>query len=157
MIYRIKNTRDRETSRFLAARLLRECGEEIACPEQSDTVCVTYVPRSTAAKLETGTDQARELAQALGHLSHVPMEHLIERAGRHRTPQKKLSARERMKNAEQSFRLCKHADVKGKTVILVDDIVTTGSTAAACIRLLRKGGAARVFCVSVATNELDRR
>ena len=154
VIYRIKNTRDVETARFLAARLLRECEQELAPAELSDRVCLTYVPRATRTKLETGTDQARELAEALGHLSGIPMERLIRRRKHHRAPQKKLSARERLRNAEQTFCLCRNADVKGKNVILVDDIVTTGSTVATCVKLLRKGGAARVFCLSVATNEL---
>lgn len=157
MIYRIKNTRDRETTAFLADRLLRVCEQELAALSSNGAVRVTYVPRSTAARLESGTDQARELAKTFSHLSGLPVERLIERSTRRHTAQKKLSARDRQRNAEQAFRLSKRADVKGKTVILIDDIVTTGATAAACVKLLRKGGASQVLCLAVASNELERR
>ena len=67
--------------------------------------------------------------------------------------QKQLNAAEREKNAAHSFELASAADVSGKTVLLVDDVCTTGSSLAACVAWLKDAGAARVICAVVAKTE----
>ena len=66
--------------------------------------------------------------------------------------QKKLSRRERIRNADALFALAGKMSLKGVTVILVDDLVTTGSSMAAAIRILRQTGAKEFFGVSVAVD-----
>ena len=66
-----------------------------------------------------------------------------------RTPALKgMSASQRRKTVAGAFRLRDEASVVGRTVILVDDVLTTGSTAEACAKTLQKAGAARVELVS---------
>ena len=64
--------------------------------------------------------------------------------------QKGLGRKARQENAKKSFSLVKNIDLRGRTVILVDDVVTTGSSFADCTRLLISAGAARVICLCVA-------
>jgi ComF family protein len=154
LIFHVKTSNDRQTPRFCASELLPALR---SLTEGKPYTVLTYVPRSRAARLEYGTDQARALARALSDLSGLPCERLIVRRGSGKeNAQKTLSTGARLRNARELYRLSASADVKGKTVVLVDDIVTTGATAAACIRLLRGAGAAEVFCLTVASNDTNQ-
>ena len=59
--------------------------------------------------------------------------------------------KERVANARSSFRFCKRAEVAGKTVLLVDDLVTSGATMVAAAEILRQQGAKHVYAVVLAT------
>ena len=61
-----------------------------------------------------------------------------------------LSEEERRQNVLGTFAVRKPAAVRGKTVLVVDDIMTTGSTLSACASELKRSGAGRVWCVTLA-------
>ena len=157
VIFHIKRMRDLETPCFLAERLLPAL---LAMKQESQAdmehCVITFCPRSERARLESGTDQAKELALALSRASGIPMKALIRRTRGSTKQQKQLSARERIQNAQQSFCLSHRASVMGKTVFLVDDIVTTGAGMAACTRLLRDAGAKQVYCIAAASDDTNR-
>lgn len=64
--------------------------------------------------------------------------------------QKNLSAAKRQKNIEGAFILSDKNPFKNKTVLLIDDVITTGSTLSECAKTLKKGGARVVFCCTFA-------
>jgi len=66
------------------------------------------------------------------------------------TPQTTLTGAQRRKNLTGAFSLRDSGLVEGKSVLLIDDVVTTGSTVTECCRALRKGGAARVEVLTLA-------
>lgn len=74
------------------------------------------------------------------------------RTGRH---QAGLSLDERLVNVAGAFRVLEPDNVDGKRVLLVDDVITTGATAAACAQALLDAGAQSVFAVALATVEFD--
>lgn len=157
LIFYIKRNRTRRVFCFLArelsegvSRLLNEAHMDV-----SQTV-ILYVPRRRRAYLEYGIDQAKALAAELSRKLSIPIVSALQRRGRYQTPQKELSGKDRFAQVKQAYSLKKDADLKGKSVILVDDTVTTGATMAACIRLLKKAGAKNVFCVSVAVDDTNR-
>ena len=63
-------------------------------------------------------------------------------------PLKGMSPIQRRKTVSGAFRVRKGEAVRGKTVILVDDVLTTGSTAEACAKALKRAGAERIELVS---------
>jgi ComF family protein len=87
---------------------------------------------------------ARELSRRLGIRSDA----LALGRSRRTPPLKGMTASQRRKTVAGAFRVRDKAAIAGKTVILVDDVLTTGSTAEACARTLKRAGAARVELVS---------
>jgi predicted amidophosphoribosyltransferase len=69
---------------------------------------------------------------------------------RHTLPQVGLSPKERRDNVKGAFAVPNPASIKGKNVLLIDDLFTTGSTVRECARVLRKAGARGVEVLTVA-------
>ncbi len=128
--------------RILAMRLQREY------PDGFDML--TWVPVSRLRKLRRGYDQVELLAKAVGRelgLSPVPTLKKI----RNNRPQSRLKdPAARRANVLGAYRMLDGADVKGKRVVLLDDILTTGATAGECARVLLSAGAKEVHCAAVA-------
>ena len=92
------------------------------------------------------------LAQRLGQVLRIPVETpLSVRPGTR--PQKELTRDERLQNARGAFVCHPGADLTGKRVLLVDDIITTGATASACALALLQAGATDVTVAAVAVAE----
>ena len=157
LIFQIKDHRNRVAVRFLAKELaprIREMLKQQAIPPE-ETV-LTYLPRGLSARLESGTDQAKTLCAALSKELEIPALRLIGRTPFHGKQQKKLSLPERKKNAQKAFSIRKDPRAEGKSVILVDDIVTTGAGMAVCAKRLRKAGVRTVLCAAIASDDVNR-
>ncbi len=157
LLFYIKRNRTRRAFTYLAGELsegVRAMMEEADVKWES--VVLTYVPRRPNAYLEQGVDQAKALAEALSKSLSLPVLPTLRRSMRHLKPQKKLSGKARFSEAKRAYLPRKMLDLRGKTVLLVDDTVTTGATMAACIRHLRHAGAKSVFCVAVCYDDMNR-
>lgn len=110
---------------------------------------VTCVPISAARSHMRGFNQSAALAQAIASAWHIPFTETLRRHLLSRR-QSELNAAARWKNAEKSYYARSHVDLTGQTVVLIDDIVTTGATASACAVLLRDMGAQKVFLLAAA-------
>lgn len=116
--------------------------------------CIVPVPATSRRRgYNVPERMAQPLAHALG-LPLLPKALCRVRAGRH---QAGLSLDERLENAAGAFRAQEPELVEGKRVLLVDDVITTGATAAACAQALLDAGAHSVFAVAMAVteNEMD--
>lgn len=101
-------------------------------------------------------NQAALLATALGrHTGHIVWYHALKRV-RHQPPQASLNRSQRLKNIRGVFAVAPRSipALQGKTILLVDDVMTTGATLHACARALKKAGAARVYAVTLARTVL---
>lgn len=157
VIYRIKNQRDRRTHRFLAQEFAALLDEKIKDWNLSDeNAVITYIPRRRSVILECGTDQAQEIARALSKRLHIPLSHCIYRTHTKQMEQKTLTPQGRWKNVKAAFAIRRGAVLKGKTVFLIDDIVTTGASMTACIKKLKRAGASKIYCVAVASDESNQ-
>ena len=94
---------------------------------------------------------ALPLAQAL----QVPLEPQVLARARAKQRQAGLPFEQRMANVAGAFRVPQPDQVEGRRILLVDDVITTGATAAACAQALLHAGAESVFAVALATVEFD--
>jgi adenine/guanine phosphoribosyltransferase-like PRPP-binding protein len=103
---------------------------------------------------QRGFNQSYLLARRLSRRIGIPVVRALRRV-RATTSQAGLSDSARRRNVAQAFRVRRRARIEGKRILLIDDVMTTGSTASACARALKRGGAARVSLLTVA--RVDRR
>lgn len=115
---------------------------------------VTWVPVHATRRRERGFDQAEDLARSMAARLHLPVVALLERH-QHTEAQHALGQIERAGNIAGAFRVgdIDHKAVAGRWVLLVDDIMTTGSTLAGCAGALI---AQRAMAVSAITVARDR-
>lgn len=110
---------------------------------------VTFVPMTAKKERRRGYNQARLLAQETARLLHLPLHPLILKVKESKT-QHELNRAERLENLSGCFRLAESAEVKGLSVLVIDDIITTGSTLSALAKVLKRRGAAKVYGLTFA-------
>jgi len=108
------------------------------------------VPLHLKRLQERGFNQSGLLAKTLAKRLGLPFSHDLLRRERWTEPQTRLSRRERLTNVKGAFRVKDAMRVEGKSILIVDDVFTTGTTLSECARALKKGGAAEVHALTVA-------
>ena len=102
-------------------------------------------------------NQASLLANALAaRTGHEVLHNGLLRT-HHRPPQASLSRQKRLTNLKGSLAInTKHKDaIKGRPILLIDDVMTTGATVNACAKLLKQAGSGKVYCVTIARSVLE--
>ena len=128
--------------RLLAMEILREH------PEGFDIL--TYIPISRLRRLRRGYDQVQLIAQAAGRELGVGAVPTLKKI-RSNPPQARISGEaQRRANVLGVYALREDADVAGKKIVLVDDILTTGATMGEAARVLLTAGAKEVHGAAVA-------
>ena len=110
---------------------------------------IVPVPLHPARQRERGFNQAALLADLLADSMQVPARLVLERT-RYTTTQTAYDRAERMENLAGAFRLRKNRDVRDLRVLLIDDVLTTGSTLSECARVLKVAGAISVHAATAA-------
>lgn len=141
-LYTVKHNACRLDIRFSAEQLRARLIDEMRTLSLTPEDCViTYLPRSHKNKAKYGYDQGELLANELSRITGIPLVVCFSRV-LSSDEQKSLSKFERRMNMNSSYLPLEVGDrVRDKTVILVDDIVTTGASMASCVRILDALGA----------------
>jgi ComF family protein len=142
---------DRHDARTLFGRWLAEAGGELVAGAD----LLAPVPLALWRLLSRRFNQAAILARELSRLTGLPADpHLLRRA-RATSSQVGLTHDQRRRNVAGAFRVPRRARLEGRRVLLLDDVITTGATAEACARALKRAGAVRVDVLALAmvTNE----
>lgn len=150
LIYKLKSKGNHRVVKFLSAAMLEKYKNEYS---GVDFDFVTYTPVSRAKLSQKGFDHAELLARQIANSLNLPLIHPTFKR-RLMPAQKFLSRLGRLNNAEKAFKLKSRQKVSG-TVLLIDDVTTSGATLSACAKLLCRAGADRVYCLTAATATLE--
>jgi ComF family protein len=108
--------------------------------------CLTIpVPLHPKRLRERGFNQSLLLARHVASLLGTELDFLSLRRIRYTQPQTGLKSEERKRNVRKAFEITNQEVIKGRNVLLVDDVTTTGSTLNECARALKRAGAEKVF------------
>ena len=152
LLFRLKRTEDQKLFEFFAREAASKIMKHVhSCKLDVEECVVTYPPRSEKAMLKYGFDHARRVAAAISEYTGIPLAVTMERIGGEE--QKKLSGKVRLENVVNSLKISERADVKGKTVFIFDDIVTTGSTIGWAASCIKDAGARAVIPITIARTE----
>jgi len=108
------------------------------------------VPLHHLKKAERGFNQSYYIAKGLGKSLNIPVKEKFVRRVRYTQSQTTMKLKERQKNIEGAFKARRKNYIKGKNVLLIDDVITTGSTIIECGRVLLNAGANKIYAASVA-------
>ncbi len=113
------------------------------------------VPLAIGRQRERGFNQSELLALRLARLAHLPCDTAALARRRETWPQAGLSREERERNVNGAFRVPEPRRVAGRSILLIDDVLTTGATAQACARVLKATGASAVHLLTISRADLD--
>lgn len=122
---------------------------EIIVKEEWNIDLITAIPLSTNRKKERGYNQAEILARPIARTMQLPYADKSVHRSRHTTSQVGLSVKERQLNMKGAF-MADPKVVKDKSILLIDDVATTGATMDACAKALLDAGCRQVFGLTLA-------
>ena len=110
------------------------------------------VPLHRKKQRKRGYNQAEIIARELGKRLEIPVDTSVIIRGRETTPQKELGQKNRRKNLKKAFRLTGKR-LRGKNILLIDDIYTTGSTIDAMSEVLTKTGCEKIYFLTISIGQ----
>lgn len=147
-----------EQVRPAAAVLASFLGDALARLELPSSMLLVPVPLWTGKRRARGFNQAEEIAKALIRLAantgtastRIQMDTTSLVRQRETASQTGLTRHQRRANVRGAFAVVRPESVTGRNILLVDDVMTTGTTAGECARMLLRAGAKQVFVATVA-------
>ena len=135
---------DRADLASLLARMMYNSGEVVL----NGADMLTCVPLHWKRMLVRKYNQAAVLAAELSKLSCIPSNPMLLK--RVKSTPKQGTRKERFENVKNAFALNPKYSIQGKTIVLIDDVFTTGATTQSCTDVLKKGGAKEVRLMTFA-------
>ena len=151
-ILNLKYNGFRKSAQYLSQEMVRAIERDFSDEEPDYITCV---PMSRKRKRKKGYNQCNFLIRYIAKVFGMkPTYNLIIKTKETPT-QVNLNHKERLTNLKGAFSANEKYNLKNKTVLLCDDVMTTGSTLNECSAALKKAGARRVICVTAAINHND--
>jgi ComF family protein len=147
LIHRFKYDKKIPLGKRLAARL----GQAVAFNADFTSCHLAIpVPLHRARHRERGFNQSEILAEGISEGTGIPVAKDILRRKKNTKDQTYLNAQQRAENVRGAFVVTKPGRANGRSVILVDDVMTTGATLNECAAMLQKAGAGRIVAATLA-------
>ena len=144
-MYRFKYAGRKEYARFYAKNIAVEFHNQTQIWQPQALLPVPIHPKR---RKKRGYNQAEEIAKELGQLWNLPVVTNLVYRNKNTRPMKEIVGTDRQNNLKKAFKLGTN-DVKLNTIIIIDDIYTTGSTIDAVARECRKAGIENIYFITV--------
>ena len=138
---------------FHAGKILVILLEEKIKESNLDVDFITYVPVAKDSLKKKEFNQCEYLSKELGKRLGIKSIETLKKKSKVKE-QKSLSKEEREKNVQNAFYLKSYKNLEGKSIILLDDVMTTGSTLKSCIRELKKIKDIKIFLLTIAKSNI---
>jgi ComF family protein len=145
LVYRLKFGRVSAAANAIVTLL------DEAIPYLPTETVVTYVPTATGRVRVRGYDQSSLIARAFAKHHGLQFITALARGGQSR--QVGSDRKHRQAQAAQNYRSLRPEDVRGKQILLIDDITTTGATLESAAKILKKAGAKRIYAAVFAQKQ----
>lgn len=132
LIYRVKY----RSHRLLGVYLGKMLGNKIAAVCEAD--CIVPVPLHPKRERERGFNQAREIALGVSEVTGMEVIDDVLFRVKNNVSQTGKNAAERQKNVENIFEMRNSQKIRGRHILLIDDVITTGATIGSCLRMLAR-------------------
>ena len=151
IIYKLKY----DDGKYLAKTLAHFMAEKLKA-ESLDIDIVVPVPLATKRKKNRGYNQSELLAKEVCNLVGLKFENDVVLKTKETSTQTSLGYRKRAENLKDSFKICDKEKVKRKSVLIIDDVFTTGATANEIAKQLRTNGAKDVYVLTFCHTKFDK-
>lgn len=149
LIHNLKYYDNTSLAKPLAKMMISKYLEDI-----EDIDIIIPIPMHKFRRVRRLYNHAQLIAEEISHLIGIKTRSDIVLKVKNTKPQTFLSKENRIKNLAGSFAISKDSNIKGKRILLIDDVMTTGSTAEAVSKLLKKEGAKTVILLCIARRML---
>lgn len=116
---------------------------------------ISWVPCSAFRRWKRGYDQAEVLARAVAEELHIPAVRTLRKVRHNRQQSRTTSAAQRRANVLDAYRSWRPEEFQKKRILLIDDVLTTGSTMSECGKTLRLAGSGDLVCAALAAVHSD--
>ncbi len=114
---------------------------------------ISYIPLSRKRQKKRGYNQSELLARQISKNTGVPCEATLKKIKNNKAQSSIKDRKQRAANVVGAYRVIDERKLKGKHILLVDDVVTTGATLGECARMLKNSGAEAVYAITLARRE----
>ena len=137
---------------FTAGKVLSEFLIELINDNKINSDYICYVPMNKKDIKKRGYNQCEIIAKNISEIVNIPVIKGIKKVKATKT-QKTLDRRERLLNVKGAFEANEKL-VKNKTILLIDDVITTGDTVLECKKKLKKAGANQIIVLTIAKSQI---
>ncbi len=146
LIFDAKYNGDRALCRWLGSAAAKEMAEDDFF---KDIDVIVPLPLTWRRKLERGYNQCFEIARGVSAVTGLPIVDNAVQRTRFNKSQTRVSGEQRRENVNDSFALTRPELLRGKHILLIDDIFTTGATISSCGREVAKAGDVRLSVMTI--------
>ena len=151
-IYKLKKANLYYINEFFAKSMYNsvKTGDKI---KLEDISFITCVPRAKKSVVIYGYNQAESLAKLVAEYSGIKFERALrqKRFAKSQAEQKTLGRTDRFLNVQGKFSVSNNIDIKGRNIILIDDVATSGATLSECAGVLKEAGANKIYALCAAS------